>query len=173
MPSGRPVSPGRSLEARPRAGEEIHMRLVVQRVSRARVTVDGAEVGSIGRGLLVLLAVGKADGLGEVEWAVEKIAGLRIFEDDCGRMNRSVEEIAGGVLVVSQFTLYGDVRKGRRPAFTDAAPPEPATRLYEAVCERLRGRGLQVATGRFAAMMAVELVNEGPVTILLDSDRAF
>ncbi len=149
------------------------MRLVVQRVTRASVEIDGETCGEIGRGLVVLLGVGKGDGAGDVEWAVEKIAGLRIFDDECGRMNRSVEDVCGGVLVVSQFTLYGDARKGRRPAFTQAAPPEPATRLYEAVCERLRSKGLEVATGRFAARMAVELVNDGPVTILLDSERTF
>ncbi len=149
------------------------MRLVVQRVTRASVRVESHVVGEIGRGMVVLLGVGREDGMGDVEWAVEKIAGLRIFDDECGRMNLSVEDIGGGVLVVSQFTLYGDVRKGRRPAFSSAAPPELATKLYEAVCERLRVRGLLVATGRFAARMDVELVNDGPVTILLDSERAF
>lgn len=149
------------------------MRLVVQRVTRASVTIDGEVSGEIGRGMAVLLGVGREDGAGDVEWAVEKLAGLRIFDDECGKMNLSVEDIGGGVLVISQFTLYGDVRKGRRPAFSNAAPPELANRLYEAVCERLRARGLKVATGRFAARMDVELVNEGPVTILLDSERTF
>jgi D-aminoacyl-tRNA deacylase len=149
------------------------MRLVVQRVTQASVTVDGQRVGAIEGGLLVFLGVGHDDGDTEVSWAVEKIAGLRIFEDDDGRMNRSVEDVGGGVLVVSQFTLYGDVRKGRRPAFTAAGPPELATRLYEAVCDGLRSRGLMVQSGRFAADMKVSLVNDGPVTLLLDSSRLF
>lgn len=149
------------------------MRLVVQRVSRARVTVDDRETGAVGAGLLVLIGVGRGDGEDQARWAAEKIAGLRIFEDAAGKMNRSVEDVGGAVLLVSQFTLYGDVRKGRRPAFTAAAPPEEADRLYRAVAEHLRGRGLVVATGEFRAHMEVELVNTGPVTILLDSDRTF
>ncbi len=149
------------------------MRLVVQRVTRASVAIGGEVAGEIGSGLVVLLGVGRKDGEKDVVWAVDKISGLRIFDDAEGRMNRSVEDVGGGVLVVSQFTLYGDVRKGRRPAFTSAAEPAEATRLYEAVCEGLRRKGIEVATGRFAARMQVELVNEGPVTILLDSERTF
>ena len=149
------------------------MRLCVQRVSEARVEVDGAVVGAIGRGLLVLLGVGRDDGEAEVRWAVEKIAGLRIFEDEAGKMNLSVEETGGAVLLVSQFTLYGDVRKGRRPAFVAAAGPELARTLYEKVAAGLAARGLEVATGIFQAHMQVALVNDGPVTLLLDSDRLF
>jgi len=149
------------------------VRLVVQRVSRARVTVGGEETGSIGPGLLVLVGVGPDDGDAEVQWAVEKTAGLRVFEDDAGKMNRSVEDTGGGVLVVSQFTLYGDVRKGRRPSFIGAGPPELAERLYLAVITGLRARGLETGEGAFGADMQVELVNDGPVTLLLDSDRLF
>ncbi len=149
------------------------MRLCIQRVSEARVSVEGRIVGEIGPGLLVLLGVGRGDGSPEVAWAVEKIAGLRVFEDDAGKMNRSVEEVGGSVLVVSQFTLYGDLRKGRRPAFVAAAPPEQAQPLYLEVVEGLRGRGLPVATGEFRAHMEVALVNDGPVTLLLDSERRF
>lgn len=149
------------------------MRLVLQRVTQAAVHVDGQRVGAIEKGLLVFVGVGHDDGEADVAWAVEKIAGLRIFEDDGGRMNRSVEDVAGGVLVVSQFTLYGDVRKGRRPAFTAAGPPELAERLYEAVLDGLRARGILAQSGRFAADMQVSLVNDGPVTILMDSTRLF
>ncbi len=149
------------------------MRLVVQRVSRAKVTVETEVVGEIGAGLLVLLGVGKGDGTPEVRWAVSKIAGLRIFEDDAGKMNRSVEEMGGAVLLVSQFTLFGDVRKGRRPAFTAAAGPEAADRLYQEVVGGLRALSLPVETGVFRASMAVELINDGPVTILLDSEKTF
>ena len=149
------------------------MRLVVQRVSEARVTVGDEETGAIGAGLLVLLGVGRDDGDAEVAWAVDKIAGLRIFEDDAGKMNRSVTDTGGAVLVVSQFTLYGDVRKGRRPSFIAAGDPAEADARYQAVCAGLRGRGLTVATGRFQAHMAVASVNDGPVTLLLDSARTF
>ncbi|MDF1563561.1 MAG: D-aminoacyl-tRNA deacylase [Deltaproteobacteria bacterium] len=149
------------------------MRMVVQRVSRALVAVEERTVGEIGPGLLVFLGVGKGDGPAEVEWAISKIAGLRIFEDAAGKMNLSVDQIAGAVLLVSQFTLYGDVRKGRRPAFIDAADPETADRLYQEVGEGLRALGLEVQTGTFQAHMEVELLNDGPVTILLDSDRRF
>ncbi|HEY1678803.1 MAG TPA: D-aminoacyl-tRNA deacylase [Candidatus Sulfotelmatobacter sp.] len=149
------------------------MRAVVQRVSRAKVTVSEEITGEIGPGLLVLLGVARQDGETDVNYLVEKIAGLRIFEDENGKMNRNVVDMNGSVLAVSQFTLYGDVRRGRRPSFDDAAPPEIARRLYEMFVERVRAAGLRCATGRFQAMMRVELVNEGPVTILLDSRKAF
>ncbi len=145
------------------------MRAVVQRVSRAAVRVEGRAVGEIGPGLLVLLGVAPGDGEREAGWMADKLAALRIFEDAEGKMNRSVADAGGGLLVVSQFTLYGDARKGNRPSFTGAAPPEPANALYERVCALLREKQLPVAQGVFRAMMSVELVNEGPVTILLDS----
>ena len=149
------------------------MRAVVQRVSRAKVTVNGSTTGEIGPGLLVLLGVGHPDTEADVNYLAEKIAGLRIFEDDEGKMNRSVRDAGGSVLAVSQFTLYGDVRRGKRPSFDDAAPPEHARRLYELFVERIRAAGLPCETGRFQEMMQVELINEGPVTILLDSRKAF
>lgn len=149
------------------------MRAVVQRVTKARVVVAGEEIASIGQGLAVLLGVGEEDDAGHAQYLAEKIANLRIFPDEAGKMNRSVLEIGGQVLVVSQFTLYGDCRKGRRPNFTQAAEPQKAYSLYELVVEYLRGYGLKVATGRFAAEMLVEIHNHGPVTILLDSHRAF
>jgi D-tyrosyl-tRNA(Tyr) deacylase len=149
------------------------MRAVIQRVSRAQVTVDGKVRGSIENGLLVLLGVAAGDGDADLAYLVEKTAGLRIFEDAAGKMNRSVEDAAGAILVVSQFTLYGDVRRGRRPSFDDAAPPGMADALYQCYVELLRGKGLQVETGVFQAMMQVELVNDGPVTILLDSKKLF
>ena len=149
------------------------MRAVVQRVSRAKVTVAGEVTGEIGMGLLVLLGVGHEDSEANADYLAEKIAGLRIFEDDGGKMNRSVVDVGGAVLVVSQFTLYGDVRKGKRPSFDDAAPPETARVLYEYFVEKIRRSGLRCETGRFQEMMAVELVNEGPVTILLDSAKDF
>jgi D-aminoacyl-tRNA deacylase len=149
------------------------MRAVVQRVSHAKVTVDGEITGEIGLGLLVLLGVGHDDGEADAIYLAEKIAGLRIFEDADGKMNRSVLEVNGGVLAVSQFTLYGDVRRGKRPSFDAAAPPEQARRLYEFFLGRMRAAGLRCETGRFQEMMQVELVNEGPVTILLDSGKAF
>ena len=149
------------------------MRAVIQRVSRAKVTVAGEVSGEIGRGLLVLLGVGKGDSPADADYLAEKTVGLRIFEDGEGKMNRSVAEAGGGVLVVSQFTLYGDVRKGRRPSFDGAAPPEIARELYEYFVARIRESGLRCETGRFQEMMDVELVNEGPVTILLDSSRGF
>ena len=145
------------------------MRSVVQRVSRAAVRVDRQVVGEIGPGLLVLLGVAAGDGEEDARWSADKIAQLRIFEDAAGKMNRSVEEVGGGVLVVSQFTLLGDARKGNRPSFVAAAAPEVANALYERVAARLRERGLAVATGVFRATMEVELVNDGPVTLLLDS----
>lgn len=149
------------------------MRAVVQRVSEASVTVAGAVKGSVGAGLLVLLGAGEGDGEAEVRYLAEKVAGLRIFEDDDGKMNRSVEDIGGGVLVVSQFTLYGDCRKGRRPSFAKALEPRAAAALVDRFVALLRERGLAVATGEFGAMMKVALVNDGPVTLLIDSARAF
>lgn len=146
------------------------MRAVVQRVGSARVEVDGKVVGEIGRGLLVLLGVGEEDADKQAHWLADKIAGLRIFEDEAGKMNLSVEEVCGSLLVVSQFTLYGDCRKGRRPSFTKAAPPAEADRLYEVFVARLRELGLPVETGVFQAMMQVHLVNDGPVTLVVDTD---
>jgi D-tyrosyl-tRNA(Tyr) deacylase len=149
------------------------MRAVVQRVSRARVTVDGASVGEIGAGLLVLLGVCKTDATAAADYLAEKILGLRIFEDAEGKMNLSVKDTGGALLVVSQFTLYGDVRRGKRPSFDDAARPEDAVKLYEYFVEKIRAAGLRCETGRFQATMQVELVNNGPVTILLDSEKTF
>ena len=149
------------------------MRAVIQRVSRAQVSVDGEVCGKIDRGLLVLLGVGKPDTKADADSLAEKIIGLRIFEDDAGKMNKSVLGIGGSLLAVSQFTLYGDVRRGKRPSFDDAATAEPARQLYEHFVTKVRAAGLVCETGRFQAMMQVELVNDGPVTILLDSARAF
>jgi D-tyrosyl-tRNA(Tyr) deacylase len=149
------------------------MRAVVQRVSRARVSVDGWTVGEIGLGLLVLLGVAHEDTEADITYIADKVAGLRIFEDSDGKMNRSVADVGGSVLAVSQFTLHGDVRRGKRPSFDGAAPPEPARRLYGLFVERIRAAGLRCETGRFQEMMQVELVNEGPVTILLDSGKLF
>lgn len=149
------------------------MRAVVQRVSSARVRVDGELVGEIAQGFLVLLGVGQGDGADEVAYMAGKIRDLRLFPDDEGKMNRSLLDISGGVLVVSQFTLYGDCRRGRRPSFIAAAAPDLAKALYEDVVKELRASGLTVATGIFQADMKVELVNDGPVTILLDSGKAF
>lgn len=145
------------------------MRACIQRVSEASVTVGGEVTGSIGRGLLVLLGVGSGDGGAEVEWLAEKLVGLRIFNDDDGKMNRSLADVGGAMLVVSQFTLFGDARKGRRPSFTDAAPPELAERLYDDFVARVRALGIEVATGVFRAHMDVALVNDGPVTLWLDT----
>jgi D-tyrosyl-tRNA(Tyr) deacylase len=149
------------------------MRAVVQRVSRAKVTINDCISGEIGQGLLVLLGVGRDDTEADAEYLAEKIAGLRIFEDREGKMNRNVHDVAGSVLAVSQFTLYGDVRRGKRPSFDAAAPPERARQLYEFFVERIRAAGLRCETGRFQEMMQVELVNDGPVTILLDSSKTF
>jgi len=149
------------------------MRAVVQRVSRAKVTVEGSLAGEIGLGLLVLLGVGQEDTEADAAYLSEKVVGLRIFEDEDGKMNRSVRDVGGSVLVVSQFTLYGDVRRGKRPSFDEAAPPEAARRLYELFVQKIQAAGLRCETGRFQEMMQVELVNEGPVTILLDSGKAF
>lgn len=149
------------------------MRAVVQRVSRARVTLEGRVAAEIGAGLLVLLGVGREDNKETAASFAEKIANLRIFEDDQGKMNRSLLETRGAALVVSQFTLYGDARGQRRPSFLAAAAPETARSLYEEFAAKLRSLGVTVGTGVFQAMMSVELVNEGPVTILLDSDKTF
>jgi len=149
------------------------MRAVIQRVSRAKVTVNSAVCGEISQGLLILLGVGREDTAAVAAALAEKAANLRIFEDDNDKMNRSLLDVKGSALVVSQFTLYGDARGGRRPSFIAAAPPDEAKALYEVFCETLRQLGVTVATGIFQAMMAVELVNEGPVTILLDSDKTF
>jgi D-aminoacyl-tRNA deacylase len=151
----------------------IHMRAVIQRVSRCRVTVEGHVAGEIGAGLLVLLGVSKTDNEAAADYLVEKIIGLRIFEDAEGKMNLSVQDSGGAVLVVSQFTLYGDVRRGKRPSFDGAARPEEAKRLYEYVVGKVRAVGLRCETGQFQAMMEVELVNSGPVTIMVDSERVF
>ena len=145
------------------------MRAVVQRVSAASVAVDGAIVGQIACGLLVLVGVTHGDGEREVEWLAEKLANLRIFEDQGGKMNASLLDAGGAALVVSQFTLYGDARKGNRPSFIDAARPEQAIPLYESVAAHLRARNIPVETGRFGAHMAVNLTNDGPVTIILDT----
>lgn len=149
------------------------MRAVVQRVSRASVKVNGEFTGQITEGLLVLLGVTHADSESDAAYLAEKIAGLRIFEDDAGKMNRSVIDIDGAVLAVSQFTLFGDVRKGKRPSFDEAARPERARELYECFVAGVRALGLRCETGRFQEMMEVELVNQGPVTILLDSKKLF
>jgi D-tyrosyl-tRNA(Tyr) deacylase len=149
------------------------MRAVVQRVSSASVSVSGETVSSIGKGLLVLLGVGKEDAEADLDYLAEKVIGLRVFEDEAGKMNRSVLEAGGALLVVSQFTLYGDARKGRRPSFTDAMEPGRANELYQAFCVRCRALGAQVGEGVFRADMKVALVNDGPVTLLLDSKRLF
>lgn len=149
------------------------MRAVVQRVSRAAVRVDGKVCGEITRGLLVLLGVGKSDDQSAADYLSEKIVGLRIFEDAEGKMNLSVKDVNGAILAVSQFTLYGDVRRGKRPSFDSAAPPAEARRLYEYFVERICAAGLRCETGIFQAMMEVELVNDGPVTILIDSEKSF
>jgi D-tyrosyl-tRNA(Tyr) deacylase len=149
------------------------MRAVVQRVTRASVSVAGGVVGRIGSGLVVLLGVAVGDAEKDAETLAERVVNLRIFPDDAGQMNRSVLDTRGGLLVVSQFTLLGDARKGRRPSFIDAAPPEEANRLYELFVSRARDSGLEIAAGVFRAEMDVELVNQGPVTILLDSRKLF
>jgi D-tyrosyl-tRNA(Tyr) deacylase len=149
------------------------MRAVIQRVTRAQVSVDNEPCGKIGPGLVVLLGVAKTDKQADADYLAEKITGLRIFEDDDGKMNRSVAQAGGSVLTVSQFTLCGDARRGKRPSFDEAAAPEPARRLYEYFVAAIRAAGLVCETGRFQAMMQVELVNDGPVTILLDSTKTF
>jgi len=148
------------------------MRAVIQRVSQASVVVDGEAVGRIDRGLLVLVGVSTTDGPADADWLADRLVGLRIFENDAGRFDASVVDVGGAVLVVSQFTLYGDTRKGRRPSFTAAAPGPQAEPLYERVVAAIAARGVPVGTGRFGARMQVQLVNDGPVTILLDSAEA-
>lgn len=149
------------------------MRAVVQRVKRGQVVVEGEVVGQIGKGYVVLLGVCREDTEADVDYMAEKVAGLRVFEDEDGKMNRSIAEAGGAVLAVSQFTLYGDVRRGRRPGFDRAGRPEQAEPLYQRFVQRLRETGLQVETGRFQTHMEVELVNDGPVTILVDSEKQF
>ncbi|MFO7605518.1 MAG: D-aminoacyl-tRNA deacylase [Desulfurivibrionaceae bacterium] len=149
------------------------MRAVVQRVKGCKVTVGGEISGEIGTGLLVLLGVGSGDSQKDAAYLADKVANLRVFPDQDDKMNLSVKDIGGEVLVVSQFTLFGDCRKGRRPSYNDAAPPDKAERLYEHFVEILTGQGLATATGRFQAMMSVTLTNDGPVTILLDSEKKF
>jgi D-tyrosyl-tRNA(Tyr) deacylase len=149
------------------------VRLVVQRVARAGVAVCGREIARIGRGLLVLVGVERGDGEKDVAFCTEKIAGLRVFEDEQGKMNLSVQDVGGDLLLVSQFTLLGDVRKGKRPSFSSAEDPAVADALYRSLCDALEARGLVVGRGKFRADMQVELVNDGPVTILLDSRRLF
>lgn len=149
------------------------MRAVVQRVRSASVSVNGAIVGQIGRGLLVFVGVHREDTHEDARYIAEKVCGLRVFADTEGKMNLSVRDVQGGVLVISQFTLFGDVRRGRRPSFVEAAPPELATPLYEAVCDLIEDMGAPVARGVFGAMMDVSLVNEGPVTIQLDSRKLY
>jgi len=149
------------------------MRAVVQRVSRAKVAVNTEVSGEIARGLLVLLGVAQTDTQSDADYLADKIAGLRIFEDNEGKMNRAAAEVGGEVLVVSQFTLYGDVRRGKRPSFDAAAPPQKARELYDYFVQRIRAAGLPCRTGRFQETMRVEVVNDGPVTILLDSSKAF
>ena len=149
------------------------MRAVVQRVAEAAVEVDGETIGAIGPGLLVLLSVGVDDAPEDAAAMADKIIGLRCFNDADGKFNLSLLDVSGAALVVSQFTLHGDCRRGRRPSFTQAAPPETAVPLYEEVCALLRGRGVTVETGRFGAHMRVSLLNDGPVTLLLDTKRVF
>ena len=149
------------------------MRAVVQRVTSAKVEVDDQAVGEIGAGLLVLLGVARGDGQADADYLVDKIINLRVFRDDAGKMNRSLADAGGAMLVVSQFTLYGDVRKGRRPSYIDAAQPEEANALYEYFVARVRAAGVTAETGVFQAMMKVSLTNDGPVTILIDSRKTF
>ncbi|HXS74886.1 MAG TPA: D-aminoacyl-tRNA deacylase [Terracidiphilus sp.] len=149
------------------------MRAVVQRVSKASVTVEGQRIGEIRLGLLVFLGVSTADSETDADYLVEKVAGLRIFEDDEGKMNRSVADLTAEVLVISQFTLYGDVRRGKRPSFDAAARPEAARKLYDYFVAQVRDRGLRCQTGQFQASMSVSLINDGPVTVLLDSSKLF
>lgn len=149
------------------------MRLVIQRVLESSVKVDGNVVGSIGKGFMILCGVEQGDTLDDVKYCVEKTAGLRIFEDDAGKMNRSIMDEGGDILAISQFTLHGDARHGRRPSFSTAARPDVAVPMYEAYCNGLREKGIRVETGIFQADMKVSLINDGPVTLLLDSRRTF
>ena len=145
------------------------MRIVLQRVTRGTAKIDGRTVGTVGRGLVLLVGFAPTDGEEALAWMADKVVGLRVFPDEEGRMNHSLDEVAGGLLVVSQFTLYGDTRKGRRPSFMDAADPEIARTYYEKFVEVLRGLGVLVKTGEFGAHMEVELCNDGPVTLMLES----
>lgn len=147
------------------------MRVVLQRVTEAAVSVDDQTIGRIDSGLLLLVGIRKGDGDADIDYVAEKIAGLRIFEDEAGKMNRSIVDVGGAILSVSQFTLYGDTTHGRRPGFTEAARPEQAEPLYEAFNARLREKGLEVATGKFGAHMSVSLVNDGPVTLIVESKK--
>lgn len=149
------------------------MRAVFQRVTAAKVSVEGTTVGSIGKGWIVLLGVGKADGQGDVDTMVDKIMNTRAFSDESGKMNLSLVDTGGSVLLVSQFTLWGDCRKGRRPGFTEAAPPETAVKLYEQVRDKLIAQNIEVATGTFQTHMSVQLTNDGPVTLMIDTQKNF
>ena len=168
-----PAFDGVVLETGNQTLDTVSMRAVIQRVNRAQVTANGEVTGKISRGIVVLIAVGTDDSKSDANYLADKIVGLRIFEDDNGKMNLAVSDIRGGILVVSQFTLYGDVRRGKRPSFDAAAPPQRARELYEYFVERIRATGLICETGRFQETMQVELVNDGPVTILLDSAKGF
>ena len=149
------------------------MRAVVQRVSRASVTVDEDIIAEMGRGLVALVGVGEEDGGEDVDYLARKLVGLRVFEDDAGKMNLSVQDVGAGIMIVPQFTLYGDCRRGRRPSFDASAPPDRAEELYDRLVEDVRGRGPEVETGEFKSYMELELVNDGPVTLLLDSKKNF
>ena len=149
------------------------MRTVIQRVSRAQVSIEGKIKGSIGKGLVVFVGIAAEDSQKDLQWLAEKIVHLRIFEDNSGKMNTSLTDIKGEVLIISQFTLYGDCRKGRRPGFSGAAPPLKAEPYYQQFVEEVKSKGIQVATGTFQADMQVELINDGPVTLLLDSEKKF
>lgn len=149
------------------------MRTVVQRVSKAQVSIEGDVKGVIGKGLVILLGIRREDTTKELQWLVDKVVHLRIFEDESGKMNKSLTDIGGEMLIVSQFTLYGDCRKGRRPGFSTAAPPAIAEPLYQLFIEEVKAKGITVATGTFQAEMQVELINDGPVTLLLDSEKKF
>jgi D-tyrosyl-tRNA(Tyr) deacylase len=149
------------------------VRAVVQRVTKGRVTVEGETVGEIGTGFVVLLGIGKDDTKADVQYLAEKVVNLRVFEDEEGKMNLSLRDVGGAMLAISQFTLFGDCRKGRRPSFTAAAPPAEARVLYEEFVQQVAGYGIRVATGKFQAFMQVEIHNDGPVTLLLDSKRGF
>jgi D-tyrosyl-tRNA(Tyr) deacylase len=149
------------------------MRAVVQRVSRASVRVDRQLTGSIGAGLVVFIGIHGTDGLAEIQWMADKVTNLRIFDDEEGKMNRSLLDLGKEMLIVSQFTLYGDCRKGRRPGYSDAAPPAHAEPVYQGFIKEVQRRGIPIATGRFQASMEVELVNDGPVTLLIDSEKSF
>lgn len=164
---------GISIFRRDHGPEEHFMRLVIQRVKEAQVTVSGEIVGEIGPGLLVFLGVGQGDDEGQVDYLVDKVIHMRIFPDTQGKFNRSLVETGGALLVVSQFTLWGDCRKGRRPSFSDAAPPALAESLYTLFIKKIRDKGVSVSSGRFQAMMEVTLTNDGPVTLLLDSQKNF